>query len=134
MRRTSRSAAIRGRRIGYPPDLVDIASWAVPAALDTAGNVDKSVYAGNHFEDIDGKCMDLDGFHDGEIRDNSCISRKSDAEYPWAQFGIVFNNSNPDFEPGNVVVTGNLIDGAGYGGSVSAGIASDHHGQPFSGP
>jgi hypothetical protein len=105
-----------GRRIGYPPELVDIANWAVPAALDTAGNVDKSVYAGNHFEDINGKCMDLDGFHDGEIRDNSCISRKPYNEYPYAQFGIVFNNSNPDFEPANVLVTGNVIDGAGYGG------------------
>ena len=105
-----------GRRIGYPPELVDIANWAVPAALDTAGNVDKSVYAGNHFEDINGKCMDLDGFHDGEIRDNSCISRKSYDEYPYAHFGIVFNNSNPDMQPVNVTIVGNLIDGAGYGG------------------
>jgi hypothetical protein len=105
----------RGRRIGYPPELVDIVSWAVPAALDTAGNVDKSIYIGNHFEDINGKCMDLDGFHDGEIRDNSCISRGPYAEYPYAQFGIVFNNANPDYEPANVLVTGNLIDGAGYG-------------------
>ena len=48
-----------------------MADWAVPAALDTAGNVDKSAIRGNHFEDIDGKCMDLDGFHDGEIRDNA---------------------------------------------------------------
>jgi len=105
-----------GRRIGYPPELVDIVSWAVPAAIDTAGNVDKSVYIGNHFEDINGKCMDLDGFHDGQIRDNSCISRKPYDEYPYAQFGIVFNNANPDYEPSNVLVTGNLIDGAGYGG------------------
>jgi hypothetical protein len=106
----------RGRRIGYPAELVDIASWAVPAALDTAGNVDKSVYAGNHFEDINGKCMDLDGFHDGEIRDNSCISRKSNDDYPYAQYGIVFNNANPDMQPVNVTLVGNLIDGAGYGG------------------
>jgi len=105
-----------GRRIGYPPELVAIADWAVPAALDTAGNVDKSVYAGNHFEDIDGKCMDLDGFHDGEIRGNACISHGTYDQYPWAQFGIVFNNANPDFEPSNVVVAGNVIDGAGYGG------------------
>jgi parallel beta-helix repeat protein len=105
-----------GRRIGYPRELVDIAAWAVPVAIDTAGNVDKSVYAGNHFEDVNGKCLDLDGFHDGEIRDNSCISRKPYGEYPYAQFGIVFNNSNPDFEPANVTVAGNTIDGAGYGG------------------
>lgn len=105
-----------GRRIGYPSELVDIASWAVPAALDTAGNVDRSVYAGNRFEDVNGKCIDLDGFHDGEVRGNSCISKKSFDDYPFAQFGIVFNNANPDSEPSNVTITGNLIDGAGYGG------------------
>lgn len=105
-----------GRRIGYPIELVDIAAWAVPVAIDTAGNVDKSAYTGNHFEDVNGKCMDLDGFHDGEVRDNSCISRKPYDDYPYAQFGIVFNNSNPDAESSNVLVTGNLIDGAGYGG------------------
>jgi hypothetical protein len=104
-----------GRRVGYPLDLVDMAGWAVPVALDTAGNVDKSAYTRNRFEDINGKCMDLDGFHDGEIRDNSCVSRKSYDEYPFAQFGIVFNNANPDMQPSNVIVTGNLIDGAGYG-------------------
>ncbi len=114
----------RGRRIGYPTELVDVRSWAVPAAIDTAGNVDKSTYADNHFEDIDGKCMDLDGFHDGEIRDNSCISRGGYDEYPWAQFGIVFNNASPDMQSVNVVVTGNVIDGAGYGGLYLLG---SHH-------
>ena len=103
-----------GRGIGYPLEFVDLA--AVPAALDTAGNVAKSIYAGNHFEDIDGKCMDLDGFHDGEIRDNSCISRKPYDRYPYAQYGIVFNNSNPDMQPVNVTILDNLIDGTGYGG------------------
>jgi hypothetical protein len=103
-----------GRRIGYPVELVD--TGAVPAALDTAGNVDKSFYAGNHFEDINGKCMDLDGFHDGEIRGNSCISRKADDQYPYAQYGIVFNNSNLDMQPVNVTIVDNVIDGTGYGG------------------
>lgn len=106
----------RGRRIGYPLELVDVAGGAVPVALDTAGNVNKSVYADNHFEDVNGKCMDLDGFHDGEVRGNSCVSRKPYDQYPYAQFGIVFNNSNPDSDPSNVLVAGNLIDGAGYGG------------------
>ncbi len=105
-----------GRRVGYPPELVDMANYAVPAAIDTAGNVDLSVYVDNHFEEIDGKCIDLDGFHDGAVRDNSCISRQSQDQYPYAQYGIVFNNSNPDAEPVNVTLTGNLIDGAGYGG------------------
>jgi hypothetical protein len=105
-----------GARIGYPVELVDMASYAVPVAIDTAGNVDNSIYAGNRFEDIDGQCIDLDGFHDGEVRDNTCVSRKSYGDYPNAQYGIVFGNSNPDAEPVNVTVAGNLIDGAGYGG------------------
>ncbi len=53
-----------GRRVGYPPELVDMANYAVPAAIDTAGNVDLSAYVANRFEEIDGKCIDLDGFHD----------------------------------------------------------------------
>jgi hypothetical protein len=105
-----------GRRIGYPVELADMAGYAIPVAIDTAGNVGKSVYIGNHFEDINGQCIDLDGFHDGEVRNNSCISRGSYDQYPFAQFGIVFGNSNPDMEPVNVTVAGNLIDGAGYGG------------------
>jgi len=105
-----------GGRIGYPPELVDIASYAVPVAIDTAGNVDKSIYVGNQFTDIDGQCIDLDGFHDGEVRDNSCISRQSYDAYPYAQYGIVFGNSNPEMQPVNVTIAGNLIDGAGYGG------------------
>jgi hypothetical protein len=122
-----------GRRVGYPVDLVDILSWAVPVAIDTAGNVDKSTYADNHFEDVNGKCMDLDGFHDGEIRDNSCISRRAYADYPYAQFGIVFNNSNPDFAPANVIVTGNVIDGAGYGGLYLLGSNQTITGNRFVG-
>lgn len=105
-----------GARIGYPIEMVDIASWAVPVAVDTAGDVDQSAYLGNHFDDINGQCIDLDGFHDGEVRDNACISRRSYDQYPYAQYGIVFNNSNPDAEPVNVTLTSNVIDGAGYGG------------------
>jgi hypothetical protein len=106
----------RGRNIGYPLELVDMAGSAIPVALDTAGNVDRSAYVGNRFEDVDGQCIDLDGFHDGEVRGNSCISRGSFDDYPNAQYGIVFGNSNPDMQPVNVAIIGNLIDGAGYGG------------------
>jgi Right handed beta helix region len=114
----------RGGMIGYPFAWVDMAAYAVPAALDTAGNVDRSVYAGNRFQDIDGKCIDLDGFHDGEVRGNSCISRQPAGQYPYAQYGMVFNNSNPDMQPVNVTVAGNLIEGAGYGGIFVIGA---HH-------
>jgi hypothetical protein len=105
-----------GARIGYPAELVDAAAAAIPVAIDTAGNVDLSAYIANHFDEIDGKCIDLDGFHDGEVRDNICISSKSQDYYPYGHYGIVFNNSNPDVESANVTVTGNLIDGTGYGG------------------
>lgn len=113
-----------GSRIGYPPELVDMLSYAVPVAIDTAGNVDKSVYTGNRFEDINGQCIDLDGFHDGEVRNNICISHGSYADYPYAQYGIVFGNSNPDMQPVNVTIAGNLIDGAGCGGIFLIGA---HH-------
>jgi len=105
-----------GRRIGYPLELVDMAGSAIPVAIDTAGNVDRSAYVANRFEEVDGQCIDLDGFHDGEVRENSCISPGSYGQYPNAHYGIVFGNSNPDMQPVNVTVAGNLIDGAGYGG------------------
>ena len=59
-----------GRGIGLPVEDVDIEERAVPAAIDTAGDVERCSYIGNRFVEIDGKCMDLDGFHDGEIRGN----------------------------------------------------------------
>ena len=93
-----------GARIGYPAAEVD----ATPVAVDTAGNVDQSTYAGNHFRDISGKCLDLDGFHDGEIRGNVCVNLKG--------YGIVMNNSNPDMQSSNIRIVDNLVDGAGFGG------------------
>jgi Right handed beta helix region len=105
-----------GSRIGYPFDQVDLEGLGTPVAIDTAGNVDKSLYRGNHFNDVNGQCIDLDGFHDGEVSDNSCVSRKPVDQYPFAHCGIVFGNSNPDMQPENVTVRGNIIDGAGYGG------------------
>jgi hypothetical protein len=93
-----------GRRIGYPQDAVE----DVPVAIDTAGNVDRSRYVRNRFEEINGKCIDLDGFHDGAVEENWCRGM--------ANFGIVFNDSNPDMHSRNVRLTENRIDGARYGG------------------
>ena len=93
-----------GIHIGYPVSQVD----ATPVAVDTAGNVDRSTYAGNRFRDINGKCIDLDGFHDGEVRGNACANLTG--------YGIVMNNSNPDMQSTNVRILDNLIDGAAYGG------------------
>ncbi len=89
---------------------------ASPVAIDTAGNVDRSVYAGNRFEEVNGKCIDLDGFHHGEVLDNACINRGSADDYPHGHYGIVFNNSNPDMQSEEVTVARNVIDGAKFGG------------------
>ena len=105
-----------GRAIGFPIDAVDVEGRAVPVAIDTAGNVEHCTYAGNRFEEIDGKCIDLDGFHDGEIRANVCVNRAPPAHYPFGNYGIVMNNSNPDMQSRNIRVVDNLIDGPRFGG------------------
>jgi hypothetical protein len=91
--------------------------------MDTAGNVDNSVYSKNRFEEINGKCADLDGFYDGEVRDNACVNHGSAEDYPHGHYGIVFNNSNPDMQSEHVLVTGNTIDGAKFGGIFVIGSA-----------
>jgi hypothetical protein len=93
-----------GRRIGYPEEMVD----AQPVGIDTAGNVDRSIYARNQFSVINGKCIDLDGFHDGEVSHNVCQDVGG--------FGVVMNNTNPDMQSRNVRIEGNLLDGVKYGG------------------
>lgn len=106
----------RGRMIGYPTEEVDLEGQAFPVAVDTAGNVDKSVYRNNQFEEIDGKCFDLDGFHDGEVSGNSCVNGDTVGNYPYGNFGIIMNNSNPDMQSRNIRITGNTIDGVLFGG------------------
>jgi hypothetical protein len=110
-----------GRRIGYPVEDVDMEDRAVPAALDTAGNVEGCSYTRNRFEEIDGKCMDLDGFHDGEIRGNVCINRRAPEEYRFGNYGIVMNNSNPDMQSRNIRIVDNTIDGPLFGGIFAIG-------------
>jgi hypothetical protein len=93
-----------GERIGYPESEVD----AIPVAIDTAGNVDHSSYSSNKFSQINGKCIDLDGFHDGEVTGNVCANQRN--------FGIVMNNSNPDMQSAQITIADNTIDGGQYGG------------------
>jgi len=112
-----------GRRIGYPVDEVDVEGGGIPVAIDTAGNVDQSSYEENAFEEVNGKCIDLDGFHHGQVRANRCTNRGSAADYPHGHFGIVFNNSNPDMRSEAVTVSGNIIDGAKFGGIFVIGTA-----------
>ena len=93
-----------GKRIGYPEDTVD----AQPVGIDTAGNVDGSIYTRNQFTAVNGKCIDLDGFHDGEVSRNVCVEIGG--------FGIVMNNTNPDMQSRNVRIEDNRLDGVKYGG------------------
>jgi parallel beta-helix repeat protein len=105
-----------GSLIGYPPNEVDMEHQAWPVGIDTGGNVDRSVYRNNHFEEINGKCIDLDGFHDGEVTGNSCVNNSDVARYPWANHAIVMNNTNPGMESRNVRITDNTVDGAVFSG------------------
>ena len=119
-----------GSRIGFPFEEVDIESGATPVAIDTAGNVDASSYAENRFKDIDGKCLDLDGFHDGEVRANQCVNSAGFASYPFGHYGIVMNDSHPDVRSQNIRLVDNVIDGALFGGIFVIGsghtIARNH--------
>jgi hypothetical protein len=103
-----------GARIGFPNEAVD--PLAQPAAIAVFGNVDRSTLAGNKFEEVNGKCIDLDGFHDGVVMRNECVNRRLPQEYPFGHFGIVMNNTDPKGQPANVEITGNKIDGMKYGG------------------
>ncbi|MGH9631905.1 MAG: right-handed parallel beta-helix repeat-containing protein [Bryobacteraceae bacterium] len=104
-----------GSHIGYPVSVVDVEGGGVPVAIDTAGIVDGSVYSGNHFEEVNGKCIDLDGFHSGAVRKNVCVNRGRAEDYPSGNFGIVMNNTNPGMESEDIEVTENLIDGSKFG-------------------
>jgi hypothetical protein len=110
----------RGSHIGYPVEAVDREHEATPVAIDTAGNVDQTAYDENSFEDVDGKCFDLDGFHDGEVRGNSCVSQGAQ-DYPFGHYALVMNDSNPDMHSRNVSITDNLFDGVKFGGIYVVG-------------
>jgi hypothetical protein len=105
-----------GIRIGFPEKAVDMENRAIPVAIDTAGNVESCSYAQNRFEEINGKCIDLDGFHDGEVRGNTCINHGGPEQYRFGNYGIVMNNSNPTMRTQNIRVTENLIEGPLFGG------------------
>ena len=111
----------QGARIGYPTDLVDLESQAYPVAIDTAGDVEHCAYARNRFTEIDGKCIDLDGFHDGDVIENSCVNRPDAALYPLGNVGILFNDSNPNTRSNRIRVIGNVLDGVKYSAIVVIG-------------
>ncbi|MBI3680423.1 MAG: right-handed parallel beta-helix repeat-containing protein [Acidobacteria bacterium] len=120
-----------GKLIGFPAEIVDMEHGAVPVAIDTAGNVEASIYAGNHFEEVNGKCIDLDGFHHGQVRENTCINRRDAAAYPHGHYGIVLNNSNPDMKSSAIEITGNVIEGFRFGGLFLIGEGHTVRGNVF---
>jgi hypothetical protein len=109
-------AGNHGTRIGFPVDIIDVENGGTPVGIDTAGNVEQSTYERNRFEEIDGKCFDLDGFHDGAVRGNTCINRRPPEDYPFGHFGIVFNNASIEMRSRNIVVEDNQLDGMKFGG------------------
>jgi hypothetical protein len=122
-----------GSDIGFPADQVDVEHSAVAVVLDTAGNVDHSTYANNRFSDVNGQCIDLDGFHDGEVTGNTCLNEKPFSTYPASHYGIVFGNNNPDSTSGGIVVTGNTLSGFAYGGVFVVGSKNRIENNRFTG-
>jgi hypothetical protein len=120
-----------GSNIGFPADAIDVENGGIPVAIDTAGNVDDSVYENNHFEEVNGKCFDLDGFHDGAVRGNRCIDRKTADNYAFGHFGIVMNNTDPNVRAQNIEISGNLIDGMKFGGLFLMGAGHRISGNQF---
>ncbi len=120
-----------GARIGYPADAVDVEGGGTPVAIDTAGNVDASRYLRNRFEEINGKCVDLDGFHHGEVRGNTCLNTGGAEQYPFGHYGIVMNNTNPDMQSEAISITQNVIEGMKFGGLFVIGSGHRISGNRF---
>ena len=99
------------RNVGYPVEIAE----GEPVGIDTAGNVEATIYRDNRLFEINGKCFDLDGFHDGTVAGNRCVNAQPVAAYPLGNFGIVFNDSHPDSVSRNIFVHDNVIDGTKYG-------------------
>jgi hypothetical protein len=101
--------------IGFPLDASDLENRAIPVGIDTAGNVENAVYLRNRIAEINGKCMDLDGLHDSEIRGNVCVNRDSPAAYPLGNYAIVMNDTNPDMRTRNIRIVENRIERPVFG-------------------
>jgi hypothetical protein len=107
----------RGSQIGFPVQYVDFPGFGTPVALDTAGNVEYTVYTGNTFTSVAGQCIDLDGFHDGVVSENRCINDPAEARnWLGLHFGILFGNHDPGMNAVNISITGNTLQGFAYGG------------------
>jgi hypothetical protein len=113
-----------GTEIGFPLDDVDIEHGATPVAIDTAGDTSHCIYARNHFAEVNGKCLDLDGFHHGMVHSNSCVNHFGAEHYPYGNLGIVFNNSHPAMRSEGIDLVENELDGVLFSGVF---VIGEHH-------
>lgn len=109
-------------RIGFPAEAVDLENRAIPVGLDTAGDVDHAAYVRNRISEINGKCMDLDGLHDSEIRGNTCVNREAPAAYPLGNYAVVMNDTNPDMRTRNIRIVENRIERPVFGAVFVIGL------------
>ena len=54
----------------------DVENRGIPVGIDAAGKCRAVRYEGNRFEEINGECIDLDGFHDSAVRGDVCVNRR----------------------------------------------------------
>ncbi len=101
--------------VGFPLDASDLENRAIPVGIDTAGNVEDAHYLNNRIAEINGKCMDLDGLHDSEIRGNVCVNHDPPAAYPLGNYAIVMNDTNPDMRTRNIRIVENRIERPVFG-------------------
>ncbi len=101
----------RGKYIGYPASEVERKGTESPAAIAISGKVDEGTLTRNRFEDVNGRCFDLDGFHDGEVSKNVCINRGKAEDYEHGNFALMLNNSYPEMESQLVTIRDNVFDG-----------------------
>jgi parallel beta-helix repeat protein len=120
-----------GVNIGYPVEVVDIENQGIPIAIDTAGNVDHSEYTWNMFTEVNGQCINLDGFHDGSVSENRCTNSKTAADYPFGSFGMAMNNAHPEAHSNNIEIRNNVIDGSKFGGLFLMGSGNRVIGNRF---
>jgi len=105
-----------GRMIGFPSTAVDVENRVIPAVIGSSGKFDEGAYRNNRFEEINGRCFTLDGFHDGEIAGNVCLNRGPETDYPSGHMAVLMNNTSQDMESQFTTIRDNTFEGFNFGG------------------
>jgi hypothetical protein len=106
--------------IGFPLEAVNT-DLRPPAGVSTEGKVDASRIEDNVFEQVNGRCFDLDGFHDGEVANNSCVNRGDASVYPNGGYGLYLDNGSAEMRSQMVNIHDNRIEGMPWGGVFVVG-------------